>query len=66
MFIPSVIHTDALSVIYFRYTARPICISSNLGGSNKLSDDDRLLPKHVAASTQNTGVVQSVYIVGLF
>jgi hypothetical protein len=33
------------------YTTRPICISSNSGGSNKLPDDGRLLPKHVGAST---------------
>jgi hypothetical protein len=32
-------------------TTRPICISSNSGGSNKLPDDSRLLPKHVGAST---------------
>jgi hypothetical protein len=45
-----VIQTDALSVIYFRYTAPPICISSNSEGSNKLPDNDRLLPKHAGAS----------------
>jgi hypothetical protein len=46
-----VIHTDSLSVIYFRYITRPICISSNSGGSNRRPDDGRLLPKHVEAST---------------
>jgi hypothetical protein len=46
-----VIYTDSLSVIYFRYTTRPICISSNSGGSKELRDDGRLLPKHVGAST---------------
>jgi hypothetical protein len=46
-----VTHTDALSVIYFRYTARPIWISRYSGGYNKLPDDGRPLPKHVGAST---------------
>jgi hypothetical protein len=40
-----------LSVIYFRYTAHSICISSNSEGSKKLPDYGRLLPKHVGAST---------------
>jgi hypothetical protein len=46
-----VIHTDSLSVTYFRFTIRPICISGNSEGSNKLPDDGRLVPKHVGAST---------------
>jgi hypothetical protein len=28
-----------------------LCFSSNSGGSNKLPDDGRLLPKHVGANT---------------
>jgi hypothetical protein len=47
-----------LSVIYFRYTTHPICISSNSEGYKKLPDEGRLLPKHVEANTQNKGVVQ--------
>jgi hypothetical protein len=35
-----------------------VCISRNSGGSNKLPDDGRLLPKHVGANTYNKGVVQ--------
>jgi hypothetical protein len=54
-----------LSVIYFRYTTRSICISSNSERSKKLRDDGRLLPKHVGANTYNKRVVQSVHIVGL-
>jgi hypothetical protein len=52
---------DNLSVIYFSYTNHSICIPSNSEGSKKLPDDDRLLPKNVAASMQNKGVVQSLY-----
>jgi hypothetical protein len=46
------IHIDFfLSAIYFRYTTHSICISTNLGGSKRPSDDDRLLPKHVGSNT---------------
>jgi hypothetical protein len=38
-------------VSYFRYTTHSICISSNSEGSKTLSDDGRLLPKHVGANT---------------
>jgi hypothetical protein len=51
---------------YKKYTTHPICISSNSGGPNKLPEDGRLLQKHVGASAQNKGVVQSVHIAGLF
>jgi hypothetical protein len=50
----------------YKYTTNSICISSNSEGSNKLPDDGKLLPKHVAASIQNKGVVQSVHIFGHF
>jgi hypothetical protein len=42
------------------------CISGNSEGSKKLPDDGRLLPKHVAASIYNKGMVQSVHSVGYF
>jgi hypothetical protein len=63
-------HFHKLGKIFFlkflcdTYTAYPICISGNSGGSNKLPDDGRLLPKHVGANTVNKGVVQSVHLVG--
>jgi hypothetical protein len=46
-----VTHTDSVSVIYFRYITPPFVFSSNSGGSIKLPDDGRLLPKHVGANT---------------
>jgi hypothetical protein len=49
-----------------RYTTHFICISSNSERPKKLPDDGRLLPKHVGASIQNKGVVQSVHSVGYF
>jgi hypothetical protein len=39
-----------LTVMYFRYSSYLICISDTSGGSKKLSDDGRLLPKHVGSS----------------
>jgi hypothetical protein len=53
------------SILYTSNT-HSICISSNSEESKKLPDNGRLLPKHVGASIQNKGVVQSVHIVGHF
>jgi hypothetical protein len=46
------------AAIWFNNTTYSICISSNSDGSKKLPDDGRLLPKYVAASILNKGVVQ--------
>jgi hypothetical protein len=67
MFIPCIIrhvrrtnnpaHRSRNHTLYDISTVR-FFISSNLGGSNKLPDDGRLLPKHVGASAWNKAAVQ--------
>jgi predicted metallopeptidase len=51
-FIPhDMLHIPIRYLLYFRYTNPQFVFSSNSGGSNKLPEDGRLLPKHVGANT---------------